>query len=112
MKIKIKSLLIDKDKSIAEGICGDNAFTVRDLKFNVDPESLEVTNEDSEILKCLKHCINENNNEIDYLRVNELIDTSNIIWNNFWNEEEFNRTCKFEFRNCFNLEECKYVYVN
>ncbi|CUP06262.1 MULTISPECIES: hypothetical protein [Clostridium] len=112
MKIKIESLLIDKDNSIAERIGSDNAFWVRDLKFNVDPKSLEVTNEDPEILKCLKYYINENKNLIDYLEVRELIDTSNIICTNFWNEEEFNRTCKFEFRDYFNLEECKYVYIN
>ncbi len=112
MKIKIESLLIDKDNGISERIGSGNAFTVRDLKFNVDPQSLEVTNEDSEILKCLKYCIHENDNFIDYLEVRELIDTSNIIWTNFWTEEEFSHACKFEFRNCFNLEECKYVYVN
>ena len=112
MKIKIESLLIDKDNSIAERIGSDNAFMVRDLKFNVDPKSLEVTNEDPEILKCLKYYINENKNLIDYLEVRELIDTSNIICTNFWNEEEFNRTCKFEFGDYFNLEECKYVYIN
>ena len=112
MKIKIESLVIDNESSITEAIGSDNDFIVRDLKFNVDPESLEVTNEDSEILKYLKYYINENNNTIDYLEVRELIDTSNIIYTNFWNEEGFKRMCKFEFRNCFNLEECKYVYEN
>ena len=112
MKIKIESLVIDKESSITEAIGSDNDFIVRDLKFNVDPESLEVTNEDSEILKYLKYYINENNNTIDYLEVRELIDTSNIIYTNFWNEEGFKRMCKFEFRNCLNLEECKYVYEN
>lgn len=111
MKIKIEKLLIDKDNGIAERICSDNAFMVKDLKFNVDSKTLEVADEDSEILKCLKYCINQKDNEIDYLEVRELIDTSNIICTNFWNEEEFNRACKFEFRNCFNLEECKYVYI-
>ena len=38
MKIKIESLLIDKDNSIAERIGSDNAFMVRNLKFNVDPK--------------------------------------------------------------------------
>ena len=85
---------------------------MRDLKFNVDPQGLKISNEDSRILKCLKYYINENNNLIDYLEVRELIDSSNIICNNFWNEEYFNNSCKFEFRDYFDLEECKYIYVD
>lgn len=112
MKIKIKLLLVDRDDSISERIGTDNAFTVRDLKFNVDPQSLKIYNEDSTILKYLKYFINENDNLIDYLELRELIDSSNIICNNFWNEEYFNNSCKFEFRDYFDLEECKYIYTN
>ena len=112
MKIQIESVLIERENRVINRIGNDNRFVVKDLKFNVDPQNLKVSDEDSEVLKCLKYCINENKNMIDYLEVRELIDTTNIIWNSFSNEEEFNRVCKFEFRECFNLEECKYVYVN
>lgn len=112
MKIQIESLLIERENRVIKRIGNDNRFVVKELKFNVDPQNLKVTDGDSEILKCLKYCIKENKNVIDYLEIRELIDTTNIIWNNFCNEEEFNRACNFEFRNCFNLEECKYVYSN
>ena len=107
MKIKIESVFISKAKDI-----GGDTFIVKDLKFNAYPQNLEVTKEDSRILNCLKYFINKNNNLIDYLEVRELVDTTNIIGVNYWSEEEFNRACKFEFRNYFDLEECEYIYVN
>lgn len=110
MKVKVYSLLAKRDTNISTIMKSDNTFRVKEIKFNVAPNTLEKGQSDSDILKCLKYCIKENKNTIDYLEVSELIDTGNIIGNNFWNEKYFESTCRFEFRDYFDLENCKIIY--
>lgn len=112
MKVKVNSLIVERDNNIAKTMSNDNAFRVKDIKFNVDPCTLEKDKSDSNILKCLKYCIKENKNIIDYLEASELIDTSNIIENNFWNDEYFERSCEFEYRDYFDLENCEIIYYD
>lgn len=111
MKIKIKSLSAIKDTNISKKLKNENAFRVRYIRVDTDSESLENSGENSEILKCLKYCIKENNNTIDYDEISELVDSSNIMGNNFWGEDEFERVCRFEYRDYFDFSECKFIYV-
>ena len=110
MKIKINSLLVERDNRIAETIGSDNAFRVKDLTFNVEPCTLEKDDNDSDILKCIKYFIKENKNKIDYYKSSELINTGNIIGNNFWNNKYFESACKFEYRDYFDLDNCEIIY--
>lgn len=107
MKIKVDSLFFAKDR----GLSNEKAFRVWDLKFKLVDNTLERDNNDSEILKCLKGVIKDNNGVILYDEIKEIVDTSNIIGNNFWNEEYFINTCRFEFRDYFDFTECKFIYV-
>ena len=36
---------------------------------------------------------------------------NNIIGNNFWNEDEFESICRFEFKDYFDFSECKFQYL-
>lgn len=111
MNIKIKSILVIKNNSIGINFCNENAFRVKYMKFNAEPKIIKNSRENSEILKCLKYCIKENENTIDYNEISELVDTSNIIGNNFWCEKEFEKVCGFEFRNYFDFSECQFIYL-
>lgn len=111
MNIKIKSLSVVKNTSIGKKLCNEKAFRVKYIRLNTDSRSLENSRENSDILKSLKHCVKDNGNTIDYNEISELVDTSNIIENNFWSEEEFEETCRFEFRNYFDFSECKFIYL-
>ena len=111
MRIKVTSLLVVKEASIAKNLDDNKAFRVKYIRANTDSESLENYGEKSDILKCLKSCIRDNGNTIDYNEISELVDCSNIIGNNFWNENEFEREFKFEYRDYFDFSECKFNYV-
>lgn len=107
MKIKVMTLLVIKEKI---GYKNDE-FRVKDLIVNTDSESLENKGEKSDILKCLKSCLKYNKNTIDYNEINELVNSNNIIGNNFWNEDNFEDICRFEYRDYFDFSECKFKYI-
>ncbi|MBQ8998640.1 MAG: hypothetical protein IJ086_08155 [Clostridium sp.] len=111
MRIKIKSLLAVKDADIAKKIENNKFFRVNHIIVNTDSESLKNYGEESNILRCLKQCIKDNGNTIDYNEISELINSSNIMGNNFWNENEFEGICRFEYRDYFDFSECKFNYV-
>lgn len=111
MKIKVKSLSAVKDTSIGKKLKNENAFRIKYFRVDTDSDSLKNCRENSEILKCLKYCIKENNYTINYDEISELVDTSNIIGNNFWNEDDFEKCCRFEYRDYFDFSECKFIYV-
>lgn len=111
MNIKIKSILVVKNTNIGINLGNENVFRVKYMKFNTESTTPKNSREDSEILKCLKYCVKENENTIDYNEISELVDTSNIIGNNFWSEKEFEKACGFEFRNYFDFSECKFIYL-
>lgn len=107
MKIKIDSLSFVKDPLKAN----DKAFRIWDLKFKVNPATVDISSEDSSMLRCLKNSIKEHENVILYNELSEIIDISNVLGNNFWTEEYFENACRFEFRNYFDFSECKLIYV-
>lgn len=111
MNIKVKSILVVKNTSIGRNLNNENAFRVKYLKLNTELKSLKNIRENSEILKSLKYCVKENENTIDYNEISELVDTSNMIGNNFWSEKEFEKVCSFEFRNYFDFSDCKFIYL-
>lgn len=111
MKIKVKSISVVKNTSIGLSLCNENVFRVNYMKLNTDSKTLKNSRENSDILKCLKYCVKENENTIDYNEISELVDTSNIIGNNFWSVEEFENVCRFEFRNYFDFSECEFIYL-
>ena len=107
MKIKAMTLLVIKEKIKTK----NNEFRVKDLIVNTDSESLENKGEKSDILKCLKSCLKYNKNTIDYNEINELVNSNNIIGNNFWNEDNFEDICRFEYRDYFDFSEFKFKYI-
>ena len=111
MRIKVTSLSVVKETSIAKKLGNNKVFRVKYIRVNTDSETLENHGEKSDILKCLKSCIKDNGNTIDYNEISELVDSSNIIGNNFWNENDFERAFKFEYRDYFDFSECKFNYV-
>ena len=111
MKIKVTSLSAVKETYLSKKIGEDKGFRVKYIRVNTDPNSLESYGEKEDILRCLKGCIKDNGNTIDYNEISEIVDSSNIIGNNFWNEDDFERTCRFEYRNYFDFSECKFNYL-
>lgn len=43
--------------------------------------------------------------------MSELVDSSNIVENNFWNEENFESVCRFEYRDYLYFSGCKFNYI-
>ena len=111
MRIKVTSLSVVKETSIAKKLGNNKGFRVKYIRVNTDSESLENYGEKSDILRCLKSCIKDNGKTIDYNEISELVDSSNIIGNNFWNENEFEKVFRFEYRDYFDFSECKFNYV-
>ncbi|WP_294386411.1 hypothetical protein [uncultured Clostridium sp.] len=109
MRIKIISLSVVREKN--KNVGNNKKFRVKDIIINTDSESLQNYGEKSDILRCLKECIKENGNTIDYNEMKELVNCSNIIGNNFWNEDYFENTCRFECRDYFDFSECKFKYI-
>lgn len=107
MKIKVNSLAIVKDSNVSN----EKKFRIWNLKFNVDEETLIRDKEDSDSLTCLKGVIKENNNTILYDELSELVDSSCMMGNNFWSEEDFLRACRFEYRDYFDFSRCKLLYA-
>lgn len=111
MKIKVTSLSAVKETYLSKKIGEDKGFRVKYIRVNTDPNSLESYGEKEDILRCLKGCIKDNGNTIDYNEISEIVDSSNIIGNNFWNEDYFENTCRFECRDYFDFSECKFKYI-
>ena len=107
---KAKNDLLDnlsKVVNILILICGLICLIVAYINFL----KLEGYPEKSDILKCLKSCLKYNKNTIDYNEINELVNSNNIIGNNFWNEDNFEDICRFEYRDYFDFSECKFKYI-
>ena len=83
MKIKVTSLSAVKETYLSKKIGEDKGFRVKYIRVNTDPNSLESYGEKEDILRCLKGCIKDNGNTIDYNEISEIVDSSNIIGNNF-----------------------------
>ena len=101
MRIKVKLFSTVKESDMANKRTNFNRFRAKSIILTTD----------SETLKCLKSCIKDNGNTIDYNEMIEFIDTNNIIGNNFWNEDEFESICRFEFKDYFDFSECKFQYL-
>ena len=96
--------------NLDSNLSNEKKFIVWDLKFNVEAETLVKDKYDSDILKCIKGVINENNNVISYNELSEVVDSNCIIGNNFWSEENFLKACKFEYRDYLDFSTCKILY--
>ena len=111
MRIKVKLFSTVKESDMANKRTNFNRFRAKSIILTTDSTSLNLEKGESETLKCLKSCIKDNGNTIDYNEMIEFIDKNNIIGNNFWNEDEFESICRFEFKDYFDFSECKFQYL-
>lgn len=111
MRIKVKLFSTVKESDMANKRTNFNRFRAKSIILTTDSTSLNLEKGESETLKCLKSCIKDNGNTIDYNEMIEFIDTNNIMRNNFWNEDEFEGICRFEFKDYFDFSECKFQYL-